>query len=41
LDHIGDSAPNWLPGGVGGGWRVSEAQEGFVTGMADGSVAWA
>ena len=26
-----DSLPNWLPGGVGGGWGVSEAVEGFVT----------
>jgi hypothetical protein len=26
-----DSAPNWLPRGIGGGWRVSEAKEAFVT----------
>ena len=36
-----DSAPNWLPGGVWGGWGVSEAVEGFVTSLAGGSVAWA
>jgi hypothetical protein len=29
-----DSAPNWLPGGVGGGWAVSEAMEAFVTSLA-------
>jgi hypothetical protein len=28
-------------GRVGGGWSVSEAMEGFVTSLADGSVAWA
>ena len=28
-----DSAPNWLPGGVWGGWGVSEAVEGFVTSL--------
>jgi hypothetical protein len=29
------------PGGVGGGWGVSEALEGFVTSLAGGSVVWA
>jgi hypothetical protein len=36
----GDSALNWLPGGVGGGWRVSEAKESFVASLAGCSVAW-
>jgi hypothetical protein len=36
-----DPAPNRLPGGVWGGWRVSEAMEAFVTSLAGGSVAWA
>jgi hypothetical protein len=34
----GDSAPNWLPREVGGGWGVSEAVEGFVTSLA--GVLW-
>jgi hypothetical protein len=29
-----DSAPNWLPRGVGAGCGVSEAMEGFVTTLA-------
>jgi hypothetical protein len=33
----GDSAPNWLPGGVGDGEGGSEAVEAFVTTFADWS----
>ena len=29
----------WLPGGVGGGWAVSEALEAFVTSLAGGYVS--
>ncbi len=32
---------DFAAGRVRGGWSVSEAVEGFVTSLADSSVAWA
>ena len=34
VNEDADSALNWLPRGVGDGWGVSEAVEGFVTTLA-------